>query len=110
MWRSKRSCSGNSDCDRGIDEEISRAIAKLADMPKLLERMENGEQEPGGGYNMCAAIDEMMEESREEGREEGRDKVNRLVALLMQNNRLDDLLRSTEDKCYQQKLFVEFEI
>ena len=43
-------------------------------MPKLLERVEKGEQEPEGGYDMCAAIDEMMEDSREEGREEGREE------------------------------------
>ncbi|MBQ8116828.1 MAG: Rpn family recombination-promoting nuclease/putative transposase [Lachnospiraceae bacterium] len=87
-----------------IDEETSRAIAELADMPKLLEHVEKGEQEQGGGYSMCVAIDEMVEE----GREEGRDKVNRLNALLLQGDRIEDLKRAVADAAFQRQLFREF--
>ena len=128
----------NSDEFNNVDEATSRAIAKLADMPKLLERVEKGEKESGGGYSMCVAIDEMMERAKEETRaemcvaidemmerakeagraemrgaidemvQEGVDRVNSLNMILIKDNRLDDLQRATRDREYQKLLFCEF--
>ena len=38
------------------------------------------------------------------------DRVNRLNALLLDANRIDDLKKSTEDPEYQKKLFEEFDL
>lgn len=51
-----------------LDAETGKAIAELADMPKLLEYVENDKQDgKDGEYSMCVAIDEMVEEGRQEG-------------------------------------------
>lgn len=106
-----------------VDEATSRAIAELADMPKLLEHVKKGEEEPKGGYSMCVAIDEMIAEAKEKTRAEmcvaidemvqegvgqGVDKVNSLNMILIKDNRLDDLQRATRDREYQEQLFQEF--
>ncbi len=87
-----------------IDAETSRAIAKLADMPKLLEHVEkekqSGQEEPEGGYSMCIAIDEMVNEGEKRGEKRGADKVNRLYALLLEHNRLEDLRRAVGDAAF----------
>ena len=55
-----------------LDAETGKAIAELADMPKLLEYVENDKQDgKDGEYSMCVAIDEMVAEGRQEGRREG---------------------------------------
>lgn len=95
-----------------IDAETSRAIAKLGDMPKLLEHVEkekqSGQEGSEGGYSMCIAIDEMVNEGERRGEKRGADKVNRLHALLLENNRLEDLRRAVGDAAFQKQLFREF--
>ncbi|MCM1414599.1 MAG: hypothetical protein NC430_01570, partial [bacterium] len=49
-------------------------------------------------------------EGREEGIEEGIEKLNRLIQLLMEENRQEDLVRSTTDEAYRETLFREFGI
>ena len=41
------------------------------------------------------------------GEARGKDSVNRLNAVLIEQNRLDDLKRATEDRDYQRKLMAE---
>ncbi len=47
---------------------------------------------------------------REEGRQEGTRRVNALYKQLLEDNRLDDLKRSTEDPEYQEFLFKEYNL
>lgn len=98
----------NSDEFNHIDAETSKAIAELADMPKLLEHVEKREQEQEGGYSMCVAIDEMVEDGEKRGEKRGLEKVNRLNAMLLQGGRIEDLKRAVADAAFQKKLFREF--
>ena len=52
---------------------------------------------------MCKAIDEMMQESEKKGAE----LVNKLIVILMDAGRLDDLKKAAEDPEYQRKLIDE---
>ena len=47
---------------------------------------------------------------REEGREEGREEINQLIARLIADGRTEDLLKSTQDREYQEKLMEEYQI
>ena len=49
-------------------------------------------------------------EGREEGREEGEERVNRLIRALLEENRVEDLERSTSDRNYREMLYKEFHI
>ena len=73
-------------------------------------------------------LEEMLKEERKEGREEGRElgreegrvagrtegqaagrtETLRLVSILSQAGRTEDILKAAEDPAYQQKLFEEF--
>ena len=52
--------------------------------------------------------EEGRKEGREEGREEGTDRMARLVQVLIQLNRMEDLNRVLIDEEYRKKLFQEF--
>ena len=49
----------------------------------------------------------IMQDGIEIGEARGKDSVNRLNAVLIEQNRLDDLKRATADRDYQRKLMAE---
>ena len=51
----------------------------------------------------------IREEGRQEGREEGEEDLNSLYRWLLDNDRLEDLRRSTEDKAFREQLKEEME-
>lgn len=53
-----------------LSQETYEIIAVMTKTNKLLEEMKKVEK--GGRYNMCKAIDDMIEEGRQAGLEEGR--------------------------------------
>lgn len=59
-------------------------------------------------------LEEMMREERQEGRQQGRlegqERINQLNALLLQQNRIEDVVKATGDSKYQEKLFKEFNL
>ncbi|MBQ8879202.1 MAG: hypothetical protein IJ029_10790, partial [Lachnospiraceae bacterium] len=67
-----------------------------------------------GKVNMCQGLREWMEDERNEGREEGREegeaRVNRLIQLLAEKGRTDDIIKAASNSKYQKKLFKEFDI
>lgn len=46
---------------------------------------------------------------RNKGQEEGMDRINRLYAKLLEENRIDDIKRATKDREYLEKLCGEFD-
>lgn len=46
----------------------------------------------------------------EDGREQGETKVNRLIQYLAEQDRMEDIVRSSKDKKYQEQLFAEFNL
>lgn len=46
----------------------------------------------------------------EEGKEKGQERVNRLIAILFEKSRNDEIRRAVTDPEYQKKLFEEFHI
>ena len=53
-------------------------------------------------------LEEMMKEERIEGKNEGQERVNRLIKILVEKKRMDDLVRAADDREFQQSLFEEF--
>ncbi len=70
------------------------------------------------GVNMCEILDKVenrgiaIGEIRGEkrGREEMADEINQLNAILLKQNRMDDLIRTLTDRNYQRQLMAEFGI
>lgn len=69
-------------------------------------------QEPGGNYNMCKAIDEMVQESRNEGKLEGKlegeNCITRLYSILYNAGREEDIKRTFTDRSFRDRLLVEY--
>ena len=49
-------------------------------------------------------------EGREDGRAEGAEMLGRLIVLLNENGRSDDVIKAATDKEYRMKLFSEFHL
>lgn len=70
------------------------------------------------GVNMCEILDKVenrgiaIGEIRGEirGREKMADEINQLNAILLKQNRMDDLIRTLTDRNYQRQLMAEFGI
>lgn len=60
------------------------------------------------GYK--AGWEQGMEQGMERGLEQGSERVNRLIQLLLEQSRTDEIGRAVSDKQYQKKLFEEFGI
>ena len=52
----------------------------------------------------------LRKQSREEGVQQGEDRVNRLIRLLLEQNRIADIEKSVKNPDYQKELFQEFGI
>ena len=65
-------------------------------------------------YDEKAEREYLRKQSREEGLEEGvqqgEDRVNRLIRLLLEQNRIADIEKSVKNPDYQKELFQEFDI
>ena len=63
-------------------------------------------------YGMSRAVEEYGEECRTEGRAEGEsigaDKLGRLMAALLSQNRIEDAKKASSDPAYRETLFKEF--
>ena len=55
-------------------------------------------------------LEEGRKAGMKQGMKEGENRVNKLVRRLMEDNRLEDLKLSSEDKNFQKKLFQEYGI
>ena len=55
-------------------------------------------------------LSDERKEALEEGRAEGRAKTNRLVQLLAEQNRMNDIIKAANDSEYQEQLFKEFNL
>ncbi|MDE5679173.1 MAG: hypothetical protein K2I01_01900 [Lachnospiraceae bacterium] len=54
------------------------------------------------------AREEGIQAGIEQGVEQGIERTNKLTRILLEQNRIDDLKRVTEDPEYQEQLFCEF--
>ena len=61
-------------------------------------------------YDEKAEREYLRKQSREEGVQQGEDRVNRLIRLLLEQNRIADIEKSVKNPNYQKELFQEFDI
>ena len=59
---------------------------------------------------MCEILDKIENRGIAIGEKHGRNEINRLVAILLEDNRIDDLKRAVHDEEYQQQLMIEYGI
>lgn len=89
-----------------LSEEENLWLRSLTDQleekeaEKLIEEYKNYKDNP--------LYQSMMDAKKNEGELQGEARVNALHAKLLKAGRIEDVLRATEDKEYQHKLFEEF--
>lgn len=71
---------------------------------------QSGEEEADMCYALDAIIRDAEKKGKRQGTKQGIDRTNRLNQLLLADGRQDDLLKSTMDAPFQQKLFREYHI
>ena len=80
------------------------AMSRTKELKELKREIRN----EGGRYNMCKAIDDMVQDGVREGRDIGIKEGIVLAQKLIQDNRQEELLRSTTDPELQRKLMEEY--
>ena len=55
-------------------------------------------------------LEEMMRDEQAEGRKLERARMNRLIQMLSEQNRLNDIVKAANDSEYQEALFKEFNL
>lgn len=61
-------------------------------------------------YDEQAHIDNEREIAKEEGRAEGQDRMSRLIVLLTEKGRQEEILKAATDETYREQLFEEFSL
>lgn len=110
-----------------LDAQTYDLISRFLDIPTLAEQS-IGDITQEGGFDMCTAIKEMINDGRLEGMAMGKaagkaegkavgkaegisyaeDRYNQLLKLLLKDNRFHDIQRITEDHTFRQELYREF--
>ncbi len=93
---------------RHLREDAYDVVAVYSRSRELEIHKEQYEAEEG--FDMCLAIREMIEDGRIEGRMDGISAMNELIHCLMEEGRAEDLLRSSQDLAFQEKLMEEYGI
>ena len=88
-----------------VDKETARVAGKLLGVTPDMEKV--FEQE-GEEIDMCTGLKEWLMEERSEGRAEGRDILNSLNNKLVQDGRIEDLIKALDDLPYQNQLLQEY--
>ena len=102
--------------DRGTSAEdaVAEAIEHLDDSSPIKSFLLSNKAEVKRmcitEYDEVKTMNMFREEGRVEGREEGADRLGRLITLLIEQNRQNDILRVSTDRAYRQQLFQEFQI
>ena len=86
-----------------MEVEAARVIEAINHVPIRLEK--GAEQ-----FDMCKAIEEMIEDGRQEGREETLMRINQLIIMLSKENRSEDIVKAAADREYQEQLLKEFNL
>ena len=60
--------------------------------------------------NVCQAEMEWGRELKEEGRTEGINQLAKLLTILTNENRFDDIKKAANDSCYRNMLLKEFNL
>ena len=88
---------------KALDKETARVAGVLIGAEEF---MEDKIMQEGGTVDMCTALKQL----RAEGHAEGIALLNTLNQKLVQDNRMDDLLRAVSDAEFQKQLLTEYEL
>lgn len=80
------------------------------DVDKFVRTIRQEGIQIGLRQGMQQGIQQGTEQGIKQGTERGIDRVNRLTRLLLEQGRIEDLQRSSEDAEYQRTLFHEFDL
>jgi len=64
----------------------------------------------GGPHNMCDVLDKVENKGKAEGKIEGKNQMALLVKKLLDQSRIEDVKRASEDEAYRAKLMKELGI
>lgn len=91
-----------------LDEDACDMVLAYAGEEEMFKIKEKHKK--GGKVNMCQGLREWMEDERNEGKIEERERMNRLILILSEQERTEELIRAAKDIEYQEQLFEELGI
>ena len=100
----------NLDKGYGLETAIKKAMDECIKKGVLSDILEKNKSEVF--HMLLTEYDEKqhLKNVYQEGREEASERINKLIILLMEDGRTDDLMKAAKDSTYQEKLFKEYKI
>ncbi len=103
------------DYDISMTDQFEREVFEMCNLSEgILERgIEQGMQqgiEQGIEQGMQQGIEQGMQQGIEQGMQRGLDLMNALYGKLIEDNRIEDIKRATQDVEYQRQLMQEYRI
>ena len=100
----------NLDKGYGLETAIKKSMDECIKKGVLSDILEKNKSEVF--HMLLTEYDEKqhLKNVYQEGREEASERINKLIILLMEDGRTDDLMKAAKDSTYQEKLFKEYKI
>lgn len=109
---SKEALATYVDENKDVFSELNESAYNLISIMSSCDRLKliKKDVKREGVYDMCEAIEAMVEEGRKEGCKEGCELTCILFKKLMQDDRMSDVKKAMEDYPYLQKLLEEYRV
>jgi len=95
---------------RNIGAELAAVIGKITDSNYIIKKATDGRE----AFNMCTALEELrnqgVEQGRSEGKQEGETNTLLLITRLLEDNRIEELKRVSQDSKLREELYKEYGI
>lgn len=95
---------------RYLSEDTFEVLMVLSDEKAFLKKLKeysNLNQKRKGMYDVCRAFEQLEARGEKRGIKRGEERLNRLYALLVSEERYDDLQKATVDEDFRRKLYEE---
>lgn len=92
--------------NRDINAELAAVIGKITDSNYIIQKATDGREV----LNMCTALEKLRNQGFEQGRSEGEAKLALLITRLLDDNKIEDLKRVSQDSTLRKKLYKEYSL
>lgn len=86
---------------------MTAALVLLGEQKRLAQMLAEQETE---AFDMCRAIDELIEDGRTEGQMAGEERLSKLILALLQDNRQSAVEQVAKDAAFREQMYRHYGI
>lgn len=86
---------------------MTAALVLLGEQKRLARMLAEQETE---AFDMCRAIDELIEDGRTEGQTAGEERLSKLILALLRDNRQSAVEQAAKDAAFREQMYKHYGI